>query len=204
MEVTLLECTKSPERVVWEAARVCYFPGALAELQEEYDSEKVKTFCANLVRDGHLSPFEHVVFRFYILGVSRSLLAQLTRHRLASYSVSSQHFQDHSDFVYKPLEHRLTSELRQEYMDLMGSINKFYKKLLSAKVPRWVAREVLPNSTLCNIVMTVNARELLHIIKLRNGPENTPEIRFLAKHFYNYAIDKMPGTFKEVVIHGLL
>ena len=39
---------------------------------------------------GHLSVAEHAAFTFEISGVSRVLLAQLTRHRVASFSVNSQ------------------------------------------------------------------------------------------------------------------
>jgi thymidylate synthase (FAD) len=49
---------------------------------------------------GHESPIEHVCFTFLIEGVSRSLLAQITRHRIASFSVKSQRYVKEGQFEY--------------------------------------------------------------------------------------------------------
>ena len=56
----------------------------------------------------HDSVIEHAVISFMIYGSSRSFLAQITRHRMASYTSSSQHYQDYSDYpfvVHKDMEH---------------------------------------------------------------------------------------------------
>ena len=78
--VTLITHTPNPEHVVADAARVCY------NSHSTDDTRLIRS----LLRRGHLSPFEHVSFTFSIEGVSRALLAQITRHRIASFSVQSQ------------------------------------------------------------------------------------------------------------------
>ena len=49
-------------------------------------------FLERIMQSGHLSVLEHAVFTFAVEGVSRVLLAQLTRHRIASFSVQSQRY----------------------------------------------------------------------------------------------------------------
>ena len=62
--------------------------------------EKAEAFVTKLAGFGHESPVEHVSFTFGIEGVSRSFLAQVTRHRIASFSVQSQRYVRKEQFVY--------------------------------------------------------------------------------------------------------
>ena len=90
-QVTLLTHTPAPERTIAAAARLCYSPASIADLLDNLSDEKASGFVGMLAEIGHESPIEHVSFTFGIEGVSRSLLAQITRHRIASYSVQSQY-----------------------------------------------------------------------------------------------------------------
>ena len=56
--------------------------------------------CWMLAEIGHESPIEHAYFTFGIEGVSRALLAQITRHRIASFSVQSQRYVAEHDFQF--------------------------------------------------------------------------------------------------------
>ncbi|MCG0275931.1 MAG: FAD-dependent thymidylate synthase [Thermosediminibacteraceae bacterium] len=89
MRVTVLTHTPDPEKTVAAAARLCYSNAGALEIMEGLTEEKVSSFIQKLMDMGHMSPVEHVSFTFAIEGVSRTLLAQLTRHRIASYSVQS-------------------------------------------------------------------------------------------------------------------
>ncbi len=63
---------------------------------------------------GHASPIEHASFTFGIEGVSRTLLAQITRHRIASFSVQSQRYVRLDDFRYViPLRSRPSPRRRR-------------------------------------------------------------------------------------------
>ena len=90
MKVMLIAHTPQPERVVAAAAKLCYSNAHVDDLLEGLTPEKSREFLAKLADMGHESPTEHASFTFAIEGVSRSLLAQITRHRIASYSVQSQ------------------------------------------------------------------------------------------------------------------
>lgn len=91
-KVTLLCHTPDPQRVVAAAAKLCYSSQTVEGLLDGLTDEKTESFIHMLMGLGHESPVEHVSFTFAIEGVSRSLLAQITRHRIASYSVQSQRY----------------------------------------------------------------------------------------------------------------
>ena len=91
-KVTLLSYTPSPELNVASAAKLCYSPSTIKDLRDGLTEEKVSSFVEMLAEIGHESPIEHAFFTFGIEGVSRSLLAQITRHRIASFSVQSQRY----------------------------------------------------------------------------------------------------------------
>ena len=91
-KVTLLAHTPNPEHTVASAAKLCYSPSTIDGIREGLTDEKAASFVEMLAEIGHESPIEHASFTFGIEGVSRALLAQITRHRIASYSVKSQRY----------------------------------------------------------------------------------------------------------------
>lgn len=90
MKVTLLAHTAQPEYIVAAAAKLCYSESSASDLMEGLDDKKAADFVEMLSSFGHMSPVEHASFTFAIEGVSRTFLAQITRHRIASFSVQSQ------------------------------------------------------------------------------------------------------------------
>ena len=100
MKVTLISCTPDPERTVASAARLCYSAASIDTVMEKMTEEKTASFVDMLAEIGHASPIEHAYFTFGVEGVSRALLAQLTRHRIASYSVQSQRYVKEQQFEY--------------------------------------------------------------------------------------------------------
>ena len=81
-----------PELVVAAAGKGCYSSGTAADILEDITPEQAAKFIRQIKRSGHTSVLEHASFTFGIDGVSRSLLAQITRHRIASFSVQSQRY----------------------------------------------------------------------------------------------------------------
>ena len=98
--VLLLAHTPEPEKNVASAARLCYSAADIQTVRDGLTSEKTASFVEMLAEIGHESPIEHAVFTFGIEGVSRSLLAQITRHRIASFSVQSQRYVREKAFEY--------------------------------------------------------------------------------------------------------
>ena len=89
MKVKLLTHTNNPEKVIAMAGKLCYAGCNIDELEENLTREEIERFINMLVRIGHESPLEHATFTFAVEGVSRITEQQLTRHRLASYSIQS-------------------------------------------------------------------------------------------------------------------
>ena len=87
LKVELIAHTPEPEKVVAAAAKLCYSDAHIDTLLEGLTPEKTTNFLKMLSDLGHASPTEHASFTFGIEGVSRTLLAQITRHRIASFSV---------------------------------------------------------------------------------------------------------------------
>lgn len=174
--------TVTPDYIqkIWSAARNCYFKGQLSELENEYTEDRGYDLVEKLMRRQHDSCLEHIYFTIHLEGVSRSFMAQITRHRHVTFHVSSQHFQNHENFLYilPDFQHKISKNI---FIDFMTYVDNTYKALLDNGERHFIARQILPNSVSCKIIMTLNLRELRYIIKLRRGPENVPEMQEIMK-----------------------
>jgi len=165
LKVTLLSHTLDPEQVSAAAISQCYSTKGGKELKEKISAEKCGRLIETVIGSGHLSTIEHASFTFAIAGVSRALTHQLVRHRVASFSQQSQRYValKKGEFNYIiPEKISAKPELKKKFEKKMQTIGEFYNKLLEAKIPAEDARAVLPNATETKLIMTMNARELLH------------------------------------------
>jgi thymidylate synthase (FAD) len=181
IKVKLLEYTANPERVVAMAARLCYSAAGAEELAEQMSNEQVTKLLQKIVRMGHASTMEHVSFTFGIEGVSRVLTHQLVRHRLASYSQQSQRYVAEHDFEYiLPPTIAAQPAAKKRFEMLMAEVHETYDALVAEGIPKEDARYVLANATETKIVVTMNARALMHFFNLRCCNRAQWEIRELA------------------------
>lgn len=205
MEITIENYPEKYLEMVYTAGRNCYGTRDAAK-KIAYTTGKpmlslLQKFTSMLVGKGHESVIEHICVSVYAKDVSRSFLAQITRHRLVSYSVKSQHYVRHDNFRYKQLEDygdKNPKFAKDTYENLMRHIDRAYQTLMGFGIPNYIAREVLPNACLTDIYMTTNAREWRHIIRMRIGKENTPEIRAFAKTLLRELYMKMPEIFEDL------
>ena len=200
--VTLITYTPEPEKIVASAAKLCYSKQGVEGLMDNLTEEKTESFLKMLMSMGHQSPIEHISFTFGIEGVSRSFLAQMTRHRIASYSVQSQRYVplDHMEYIVPP-EIARVPEAMALYEETMAKTQDSYQKLsdiLKAKHEKDMidsgmdpkkaktaaekkaiedARFVLPNACETKMVVTMNARSLLNFFELRCCERAQWEIR---------------------------
>ena len=197
MKVTLLTHTPEPEKIVAAAARCCYSNDDPDKLLDEMTDEKAAKFLQKLNDLGHQSPLEHVSFTFAISGVSRALLAQITRHRLASFSVRSQRYCgfNSSDFIEPPSIAK--SEVEDIFNDALADTKSNYDKLIEAGIAKEDARMILPNAAATSMVMTMNARELLHFFGLRCCTRAQWEIRNVANEMVKLAKKTAPNLFAK-------
>ncbi|NPV38660.1 Thymidylate synthase ThyX [Brevinematales bacterium NS] len=174
MTITLLQYTPDPEKLIEYSARVCYLS------QEKMSPTSHEKFLPGLLKNGHLSVFEHASATFFIEGISRACSHQLVRHRLASFSQQSQRYVEEKGFLYvTPPEIEKNPKALEVYENTMKSLQEAYEKLVSLGIKREDARFLLPNATHTTLSMTANFREWLHIIDMRVSPHAQWEIREL-------------------------
>ncbi len=222
MNVKLIANTVFPEKVVAAAAKLCYSESGAMKLMDGMTDEKAESFVEMLGTIGHESPIEHASFTFAIEGVSRSLLAQITRHRLASFSVQSQRYVKLTNFAYiTPPEISADPDTLQIYENAIQNSVSAYQKLSEMLEERYYpqflekgfsdqearkkaekkaiedARFVLPNASETKMIITMNARELLHFFRLRCCNRAQWEIRALAKAMLAEVYPVSPALFAK-------
>ncbi|AKL98037.1 FAD-dependent thymidylate synthase [Endomicrobium proavitum] len=199
MKVKLLKFTQEPEKTCAIAARLCYSSVGIDEISQKLTKEKIKDLLARVISSGHHSVLEHASFSFGVEGVSRALLAQLTRHRVASFSVQSQRyvkFDKGVEFVIPDTVKKDKNALKK-FNEFLKNIENFYKELLDGGIPAEDARYILPNASATKIVITMNARELRHFFSLRCCNRAQWEIRDMACRMLNLARKEAPILFSD-------
>jgi thymidylate synthase (FAD) len=208
LNVKLLETSRDAVSLIYAACRQCYSPRFAAELFDEKDTTAAKQaeFIRRVVASGHESPLEHAKFTFAIEGVSRALTHQLVRHRIASFSQQSQRYVKETNFDYiVPPFISEDKELKDEFLNIMGSIQESYNKLLETFKSRGRVGEranedvrfVLPQAAETKIVVTMNARELIHFFHQRCCARAQWEIKRLADKMLVICIKELPEVFEE-------
>lgn len=190
MTVELLRYTTDPVKIIEESASICYDskPSADGRIMDAcYDS-------------GHQSVLEHATFTFHIEGVSRALLAQLSRHRLLSLTVRSQRYtkEDNSDWVL-PDTIANHKDARELFASLKQIVMTGYSALLKFGIPPEDARMVLPNAMETTLNVTLNLRSLIHIANERLCTTAQREIRDLVREMCRLVSDLEPKFTRYLV-----
>lgn len=219
-KVVLLAYTPFPQKTVASAAKLCYSSAGIEGLMDSITDDGAAKFVEMLSSFGHDSPTEHVSFTFGVEGVSRSLLAQLTRHRIASYSVKSQRYVTESAFEYVvPPEIEALPEAKEVFIKAMEEDQNRYEHLTSLlyakhyndlikdgiddkeavkraeKMAIEDARYVLPNACETKLIMTMNVRSLKNFFAHRCCSRAQWEIRSLADKMLFLVKEKAPELF---------
>ena len=205
LKVILLRSTPDPDEVVALGARLCYAQADVDALRERVQARDQRGYVEGVMARGPLSVTEHANFTFAVEGVSRALLAQLTRHRIASFSVQSQRYvsmADGFDYVVPPSIAALGEEERREFEGEMAQMHTWYlrwqEKLGGAgEAANQDARFVLPNACATRLVVTMNARELLHFFELRCCNRAQWEIREMAWQMLALCKEAAPALFAK-------
>lgn len=127
-------------------------------------------------------------YTFQVSNVSRSAMAQWTRHRKKSFSVASQRYIDAGDFTYV-LPSKIDGENKLIVEELMRDINAKYKKLRQTSLKE-DARCILPNAATTQIIVSAEQDGWDHFFKLRCAKDAQEEIRLVA----NAIRDMMRGA----------
>lgn len=202
-KVSLIRYTADPEATVALAAKLCYSDRELDDLTENILAKDNSKFISKLTDMGHLSPIEHASFTFSVEGVSRAMLAQITRHRIASFSVRSQRYvsEDSFNYVIPPSIEALGTAAVARYVGQMDTIMDWYRDWQSAlgrgERSNEDARFILPNACETKMIVTMNARELMHFFELRCCNRAQWEIRDVAWQMFEAVVKVAPNLFKD-------
>ncbi len=185
MKVTLITSTANAEELCGQAAAV------------STNSKNPESALRHSLESGHMSILEHAVFTFKIEGLSRVALAQLTRHRLASFVVQSQRYVKLKEPEMVIPESMANSEFYVEVKGIMAEASELYRRMVEAGIPCEDARYVLPQAVETDLVMTMNARELLHFFSLRTCNRAQWEIRKVADEMLKICRQVAPVIFEK-------
>lgn len=184
LTVELIGFTANAEYLCGTAAAECY------------QGKNIAKSLSVAMDGGHESVLEHAAFTFRVSGVSRVLLAQLTRHRIASYSVQSQRY-----CGVKP-EWVIPQTVKDAGYEkgmrvLCEDAYKIMEKMMEAGVPAEDARYIIPQGVTCSLVVTMNARELRHFFSLRCCNRAQWEIREMAMEMLEVCRIAAEKIFKD-------
>jgi len=192
MSVELLAVTPHAEKIIELAGRTAY------KSFEKITDSSAGEFIGRIIRNGHESVLEHASASIRVKGISRACSHQIVRHRLASYTQSSQRYVDESDaeFVVPPT---IAGNPRAEelYWSHLQHVRRTYELLKQEGIPSEDARFVLPNACSTEIVMTANFREWRHFFSVRGDPAAQWEIRALALEIYGILAAEAPSVFAD-------
>jgi len=190
LKVLLINFIPNPDETVAMAAKLCYSSTNVENIKKKISKIEIENFIKKIIQMGHLSPVEHASFTFAIEGIFRACSHQLVRHRLASYSQQSQRYvgMDKGFNYIIPPSIEEDPELKSKYISFMEEVQRFYNDLVENFIRKGKtgesayedARFVLPNATETKIILTMNARELLHFFTQRLCLRAQWEIRKMA------------------------
>lgn len=141
----------------------------------------------------HGNPLEHAVICFDISQISRACADQLRTHRMCSPTMSSTHYQDHSDHP-----HRMPIEMCSD--GLIGWVDEGLEFMIKAynmtkHAAHAEARQILPLSIEVRYMLTINARSLAKMLPMRMCYRNTIETILCAERVRRQAVEWFPELF---------
>lgn len=184
MKVKLIRHTCEPEMLAGYAAAKCY---------KGKDPRKSLEVA---MEGGHESVLEHTVWTFEVDEVSRVLLAQITRHRLASFSVQSQRYTGADMNMVVP-ESMVVADLVDDIVEARRAVDRLYKHARALGIPHEDCRYFTLQGGHTGFVMTMNARELRHFFSLRMCARAQWEIRELACEMWKQCKEVAPFMFAD-------
>ena len=184
MKVELIAYTPTAAGVCCDAAAICTA------------SDNGYRSLQHSLASGHESVLEHAVFTFRVEGISRVTLAQLTRHRLASFSVESQRYVKLDDWKAVIPDTITKSKFLQEADEQIRHSMELYRRMVEAGIPAEDVRYLTPQAITTNLVLTMNARELRHFFSLRCCNRAQWEIRHLADEMLRLCRKEAPILFE--------
>lgn len=160
----------------------------------------------NIIKSGHTATIEFADVVFHIV-TDRAIMSQITRHRVASYCISSQRYCnyangkfDHNVRFIKPVN--LNKDNLGNWKTSCQLAEKEYFNLIECGEKAETARSVLPNCVATSIYMKMNMRSLRNFLQLRLSNHAQVDIRNIATQMYNIVKEKYPVYVENLIVDG--
>ena len=176
------------DQILERAGRTCY---------KSEPKGNPKDFVQRIITRGHLSVIEHASASVRLI-TSRSVSHELVRHRLISVSQTSQRYVKYDDiqFIIPEWYDRIISSQRELFIEYLSMVETAYSSMINNwNLKPEDARDILPNCTATELVMTANLREWLHIFKLRCSDKALPATRNLMRLVREGFAQELPYIF---------
>ena len=199
-QAKIVSWSAAGEEVCASAARISTTPGDALELFEKAQGNpRNQDLIGKVLRSGHRSVIEHAVFSIALQNVSVYVEQYFIERRLASFTVKSRRYVDFSGLGYY-IPSELSGEALTAYRSYMDGLFAAYRKLLDADVPKEDARFLLPYAFCSNFYCTLNARELVSLIRsIRLGQGGAvPELRDIANQLEKQLLERFPALESEL------
>ena len=154
-----------------------------------------ENFVRNLIKRGHESVLEHVSLTFHIV-CDRAIMAELTRHRLAAFTVESTRYIKYDDLAF--VEQGFTGDEHTAWRKYCESVEGYYEGFARDNPPE-IVRGLLPLCLATELYATANLREWRHILKLRTSKAAHPQIRYIANQILFIIWDKLPVIVEDII-----
>lgn len=203
-QAKIVSWSAAGEEVCASAARISTTPGDALELFEKAQGNpRNQDLIGKVLRSGHRSVIEHAVFSIAMQNVSVYVEQYFIERRLASFTVKSRRYVDFSGLGYY-IPPELAGTALAAYQAYMDGLFAAYRKLLDADVPKEDARFLLPYAFCSNFYCTLNARELVSLIRsIRLGQGGTaPELRSIADQLASQLAELFPALGPELEVPG--
>lgn len=205
-KVKLLSYT--PLEVINTAIRTCWDSHDKSDNLGEKDLDLIKRV---ILQNKHESCGEHCVFNFFIQGISRLNLMELTRHRLASYSVKSTRYtlkelRNETEFTIKDKERaskyiNLTDNNNVDECSIQAleNVRRLVNNAVNYNVTQDLIKYALPECYKTDLTFSINVRSLRNLLKLRTSKTAHFEIRNLAYKLYEALPEEFKFLFADVI-----
>ena len=156
----------------------------------------------------HASIAEHISFNFFIDGISRACLQEVSRHRHTSLSVKSSRYtlkelKSEDSFTTNALEGRVRAE-KYLFMTIDETVNRSsvlalenLRSHIQTGTSNDIAKYCMPEAFRTQLTWSINLRSLQNFLSLRTDKKALPEIQHLAKLIY----EALPEDAKSLVKH---
>ena len=179
-----------------ECGRTCY------QSHDSAGEGSAEKLIRQIIKSGHESVLEHFLITVK-LKTDVGAYKDITRHRLASFSIESTRWCNYSKGKFgtelkfmKPCN--IEGELYEDWLKAMEYIEKMYMQMAEKGAAPDQLRMILPHSTAAEVCMSANLREWRHIFRLRTAKAAHPSVQQIMKMVLAEFKAKIPVIFDDI------